>query len=584
MARANNVRRLARVILNGFNAYFSDFQNITLGAQSRFERADWGAVQESGHLRLALYKRKVIGVAEASTSLVGENVLKSELWHEAKQEYADIVQSHQNYEIAQTFFNSVYGYLFKHRKIQDFHAFVFALENKALDLDVNNEEISTIYPVGGTIKKLLERMFDDFEFNVPFENRERDINRLFDASVELIIPSFSEHEVIHLETLNSLFFRNKGAYLIGRVVSETTGVQKPFVVVFLNNEQGAVYVDTLLVRPKDLSILFSFSRSYFMVDSTVPSQYVRFLIDLMPNKEMFEMYNSLGHDRHGKTEFYRSAVAHTRETPKEEQYIIAPGIPGMVMLVFTLPSYNYVYKIIKDKFTPPKSMTRQEVKEKYELVKRWDRVGRMADTQEFHNLAFKRSRFSDELLAELREKAPSILEESDRGIVLKHVYIERKMVPLNMYLADASDDDIESAMDEYGNAIKQLAAANIFPGDMLLKNFGVTRHNRVVFYDYDEVCPLVDCNFREIPEPKNAFQEEQEMAGDLWYSVADEDVFPEEFRLFFSGNRKAQQSFEEKHADLYEANFWSGLQKDILEGRVADVFPYRRKIRFPRED
>jgi len=262
-----------------------------------------------------------------------------------------------------------------------------------------------------------------------------------------------------------------------------------------------------------------------------------------------------------------------------DKFIIAPGIKGMVMCVFTLPSYDFVFKIIKDRFTPPKDMTREQVKAKYNLVKRWDRAGRMADTQEFTNLAFARERFSDELMEELHKVAPSVIEEHGKALVIKHVYVERRMTPLNLYLQNANDEQVEAVMDEYGNAIKQLAAANIFPGDMLLKNFGVTRHGRVVFYDYDEIVPLMDCNFRKIPEPRT---EAEEMASQPWYTVGPNDIFPEEFRLFFSGNQRARKVFDKLHSDIYEASFWRGLQERISSGHVEDFFPYRREMRFER--
>jgi isocitrate dehydrogenase kinase/phosphatase len=316
-----------------------------------------------------------------------------------------------------------------------------------------------------------------------------------------------------------------------------------------------------------------------MVDATIPSQYVLFLTKLMPAKPISEIYNCIGFNKHGKTYYHRSALRHMESTT--DKFVIAPGIKGMVMSVFTLPSYPFVFKVIKDRFTPPKEVTREEVKEKYRLVKRADRAGRMADTQEFTNLAFARDRFSDELVEELREVAPSILTERGKALIISHLYVERRMTPLNLYLQDASDEDVDAAMDEYGNSIKELAAANIFPGDMLLKNFGVTRHGRVVFYDYDEIVPLMDCKFRKIPEPRN---EMEEMASQPWYSVGPNDIFPEEFRLFFSGNRRARKAFDERHSDLYEASFWQSLQEQIRGGYVESFYPYRRKLRFPRED
>jgi isocitrate dehydrogenase kinase/phosphatase len=326
-----------------------------------------------------------------------------------------------------------------------------------------------------------------------------------------------------------------------------------------------------------VSIIFSFTRSYFMVDATIPAQYVLFLQQLMPAKPISEIYSSLGYNKHGKTYYYRCAFRHMQNT--SDKFIIAPGIKGMVMSVFTLPSYDFVFKIIKDKFTPPKEMTREQVKQQYSFVKRSDRVGRMADTQEFTNLAFARNRFSDELITELHKVAPSLIEEIGTALVIKHVYVERRMTPLNLFLKDANEEQVTAVMDEYGNAIKELATANIFPGDMLLKNFGVTRHGRVVFYDYDEIIPLTQCNFRRIPEPRN---EQEEMASTPWYTVRPNDIFPEEFRLFFTGNQRARKIFDQIHSDIYDVSFWTDLQDKISTGHGEDFFPYRRKLRFNR--
>ena len=325
---------------------------------------------------------------------------------------------------------------------------------------------------------------------------------------------------VELQVLEHHFFRNKASYIVGRLYCD--GDQMPFVLPLLNNDnptKPAVYVDAFLFGSDQVSLLFSFTRSYFMVDASIPSQYVLFLQQLMPKKEISEIYSAIGHFRHGKTYFYRASTRHIRST--EDQFIVAPGIKGMVMTVFTLPSYEYVFKIIKDRFTPPKEVTHQIVKDKYHLVKRWDRAGRMADTQEFKNLVFDSSRFSEELTKELSATCPSQIRVNGRALIIKHCYVERRMNPLNLYLQDATDDEVNEVMNDYGNAIKQLAAANIFPGDMLLKNFGVTRHGRVVFYDYDEIEPLLECNFRRIPPPRD---EMDEMSAQPWYSVGPKDI------------------------------------------------------------
>lgn len=567
--------RLAKAIINGFDAYFAEFQNLTLGAQARFEKADWHGVHAAMRERLDLYKEKVKAVAAVADTIAGSALQDRGLWREAKAECAELLRQHTNYEIAQTFFNSVYCFTFGHEKVRDVHVFATAPEVHPVDLAPQpvTREFALDSPAAG-VAQLLET----YAFATPYEDRERDLGRIaevLERQLARLCPQPGERA--RLQVLESLFFRNKAAYLVGRLVCGDA--TRPLVIPFLHNGRDGIYVDTVLFDSNEVSIIFSFTRSYFMVDASVPSHYVAFLKNLMPHKEVFELYNALGFNKHGKTEFYRAAVAHTRAT--DDQYVIAPGIKGMVMLVFTLPSFDYVYKVIKDRFTPPKDMTREQVKAKYRLVKRWDLAGRMADTQEFTNLAFDRRRFSPELMRELYREVPSQVEERGNALILKHVYVERRMTPLNLYLRDVGVEQLHNVMDEYGNAIEQLAGANIFPGDMLLKNFGVTRHGRVVFYDYDEISPLTECRFRTLPQPRD---EDDIMADRAWFEVRPGDVFPEEFRWFFSGNQRAKRVFDQMHPEIYDPGFWCSLQQRLREGMVQDVFPYRRKHRFPRPE
>ncbi len=566
-------RRIARTILNGFESYFAEFQNITLGARHRFETARWQAVQEANIERLDLYKQKVIRVARLAGEVSSKELSDLELWGEARTAYAQLVNNHANYEIAETFFNSIFCTVHAHEHIHDRH--IFVMPSRPLDSKPLPEySIYVRYENSAGLEVMLGRILDDFEFALPWEDRERDIGSIVRALERGLLPRFGgAGTAMRVDVLESVFYRNKAAYIVGRAM--VGGQFIPFILPCLNNEAGGVYIDTVLFGADDASIVFSFTRTYFMVDAPVPSRYVRFLLSLMPQKGTAELYNSLGFNKHGKTEFYRDIIRHMKQS--EDLYVIAPGIKGMVMTVFTLPSFGVVFKIIKDRFDPPKQVTEEIVREKYRLVSRSDRAGRMADTQEYSNFIFYRNRFSEELIAELQRVAPSKLWMDEKWIIIRHLYVERRMEPLNLYLGSAGPEAVRDAMDEYGNAIKQMAAANIFPGDMLLKNFGVTRHGRVVFYDYDEICPLTECSFRVIPEPRH---EEDLMSGQPWYTVADNDVFPEEFRLFFSGNPLARAGFEAQHADLYDYRYWRTLQQRIRDGFVSDTFPYRRSKRF----
>ena len=566
--------RFARTVLNGFESYFAEFQNITLAAKSWFENADWHGIQQASAQRIDLYKAHTTRVNQYVELIADKHLHDLQFWREARDAYSTLITGHNNFEIAETFFNSVYGAVFKHRKIRNEYVFVFSPLGDMPPSDVSR--VFNRYQLSDSLGGLLQRLLDDYAFAIPYEDQARDIRNIVAVAENYLQPRFDlQRGDVEFQVLEHHFYRNKGAYIVGRIVAGNDSM--PFVLPILHNEAGAVYVDTVLFGSDKVSVLFSFTRSYFLVDASIPSQYVLFLQQLMPAKPISEIYSSMGYNKHGKTYYHRCAYRHMEST--SDQFMIAPGIKGMVMSVFTMPSYDFVFKIIKDRFTPPKDMTREQVKAKYRLVKRADRAGRMADTQEFNNLAFSRERFSDELMEELYKVAPSMIEEHGKALVIKHVYVERRMTPLNLYLQDATDEQVLDVMDEYGNAIKQLASANIFPGYMLLKNFGVTRQGRVVCYDYDEIVPLVDCNFRTIPEPRN---EAEEMASQPWYSVAPNDIFPEEFRLFFSGNQRARKVFDRLHSDLYEASFWQHLQERIRSGYIEDFFPYRRKLRFER--
>jgi len=571
-------QRFARVVLNGFYAYFAEFENITLAARTRFEQAEWADMAEVSSRRIDVYKERVMETLGVARHIAGEHIDDLNFWSGTRSIYANLVRGMTNFEIAETFYNSIFNSHFGHRAIRNEYAFVFSPQGDVPPVDIGR--VVNHYPVEADAANAFNRLLDDYAFNIPFEDQARDVTNICAAIERHMAVHFDVNRSgVELQVLEHHFFRNKACYIVGRLYCD--GDQMPFVLPVLHNDnpsQPAVYLDAFLFGSDQVSLLFSFTRSYFMVDASIPSQYVLFLQQLMPKKEISEIYSSIGHFRHGKTYFYRTSTRHIRST--EDQFIVAPGIKGMVMTVFTLPSYEYVFKIIKDRFTPPKEVTHQIVKDKYHLVKRWDRAGRMADTQEFNNLVFDASRFSEELMEELSATCPSQIRVNGRALIIKHCYVERRMNPLNLYLQDATDDEVNEVMNDYGNAIKQLAAANIFPGDMLLKNFGVTRHGRVVFYDYDEIEPLLECNFRRIPPPRD---EMDEMSGQPWYSVGPKDIFPEEFRLFFSGNARARKAFDAQHADLYDADFWVRLQNKVRDGFVEDFYPYPRRVRFSRQ-
>ncbi|MDH4481052.1 MAG: bifunctional isocitrate dehydrogenase kinase/phosphatase [Rhodoferax sp.] len=591
---------IAKAMMDGFNRHYRLFRTESARAKHRFETADWHGQQRAQRERIEFYDLRVLECSNRLEREYKADDQPMDVWQQVKLHYIGLLVDHHQPELAETFFNSVTTKILHRAYFQNDFIFVRPAVSTEYIEDTDAEARPTYrsyYPSLDRMAEVLVQLVKDFDLRLGFEDLPRDtawvasaiLQRLGDAKLR---ANFQ------IQVLSGLFFRNKGCYIVGKLINGFN--EFPFALPVLHNKKGSLVIDAALFGEDDLLMLFSFARAYFMVDMEVPSAYVQFLRSMMPRKPRNEIYNALGLAKQGKTLFYRDFLHHLRHS--SDKFRIAPGIKGMVMLVFDLPSFPYVFKVIKDFYPPPKDTSREQIKGKYLLVKQHDRVGRMADTLEYSEVGFPRDRFDDELIAEIEKFAPSQLEISDRDgdgtleVILKHVYIERRMIPLNIYLQEAFDagganpadssvvaerarEQIERGVVEYGNAIKDLVAANIFPGDMLWKNFGITRHGKVVFYDYDEIEYITDCNFRRVPAPRN---EEDEMSGETWYSVGPKDVFPETFGPFLLGNPAVRSVFMKHHADLLDASFWQGHKDRIAQGHVHDVFPYDREKRFPR--
>ena len=569
---------IARAMLEGFDRHYRLFRQASTEAKARFEAADWHGQQRAQVLRIEYYDKRVDEAAERLQHEFEAAALPMDVWQQVKLHYIGLLIDHNQPELAETFFNSVTTKILHRSYFRN--DFIFVRPAVSTEYIENDEPAAqptyrAYYPTAETLAATWTRIVTNFQLAPEFEDLERDVASVMQAIREQLgnLPLRTNFQI---QVLSSLFFRNKGAYVVGKIINGFA--ELPFALPIVHaGEGGRLTIDAALFGEDDLLLVFSFARAYFMVAMEVPSAYVQFLRSLMPKKPRSEIYSAIGLQKQGKNIFYRDFLMHTRHS--SDKFRIAPGIKGMVMLVFDLPSFPFVFKVIKDFYPAQKDTTREKIKGKYLLVKQHDRVGRMADTLEYSNVAFPRDRFEPALIAELAEFCPSLLEEDGETLVIRHLYIERRMIPLNIYLQDATPAQREQAVVEYGNAIKDLVRANIFPGDMLWKNFGVTRHGKVVFYDYDEIEYLTDCNFRKVPEARN---EEDEMSGEVWYPVGPRDVFPETFAPFLLGNPEVREVFMAHHAALLDAAFWQGHKEQILAGYVHDVFPYDAHKRFVR--
>jgi isocitrate dehydrogenase kinase/phosphatase len=573
----NNAHHIALALIQGFNKHYKLFRATSKNAKARFEQADWLGVHKAVRERIRFYDDRVDECVERLHDEFDSQSLDDATWQQVKLLYIGLLLNHKQPELAESFFNSVTTKILHRDYFRNDFIFVrptLSTENIEAEFEPTYR---SYYAVTGGLRGAIRKIVDDFKWLRPFADLERDVNYVYRA-VRQYLKGMPAREVnFQIQVLGSAFYRNKAAYIIGKAINGSA--EYAFAIPVLHDENGQLYLDTILLDAWRIGLLFSLSRAYFMVDMEVPSGFVQFLRSILPNKPRSELYIMLGLGKQGKTMFFRDFIYHLHHS--EDKFIMAPGIRGLVMLVFTLPSYPYVFKIIKDVFGASKNMDRATVKRKFMMVKQVDRVGRMADTLEFSNAAFPLKRFDPEVMEELQTLAPSCFEIDGETLIIKHIYIERRMEPLNIHLdrmeRTNNIEGVEHAIKEYGSAIRELAQANIFPGDMLWKNFGVTRYGRVVFYDYDEIEYMTDCNFRKIPLAPDF---ETEMSGEVWYPVAKNDVFPEEFSTFLLASPVLRKIFHKHHRDLLSAKFWQDAQLKIREGHVEDFFPYPQEIRF----
>jgi isocitrate dehydrogenase kinase/phosphatase len=576
-------RKGAVAVKWGFEKYRSAFRRITRASQEHFQAANWQAARRDMVQRLSIYGGVVREVVEALFQIFGADVRDEALWAAMKAEFSALMGGRGDLELAETFYNSVTRKVFAGGGVSP--------EREYVHLDEQPLGTAALAPVrtypfalgqmntAFSTSTVGHQILDDYAFSVPYADYHGDA-RLVALEIEKAVSAawpYAPQAFDFVEMLEPVFFRNKGAYLVGRVVR---GDRSLPVILALLNRDARIWVDAVLLTEAEAGIVFSFTRSYFHVDVESPAGMIRFLKGLMPKKPVAELYASLGYDKHGKTELYRDLLRHLAKSG--DRFERARGEKGLVMIVFTMPSYDVVFKVIRDAFGPTKTVTRSGVLERYRFVSEHDRAGRLVDTQQFEFLIFERARFEPSLLAELVSEASQAVEIDGDLVVLRHAYTERRVTPLNLYLHEATSDQVREAVLDFGKALRDLGATNIFPGDILLKNFGMTRSGRVVFYDYDELCLLTDVEFRELPK----LVEEEGGGGEPAFYVGPRDVFPEEFIHFFGFPRSQRELFVRVHKDLLEPAWWNRMKERHVRGEILDVFPYKaaRRLHGGKQD
>lgn len=556
-------------IFDAFRDYNRRFGEITRRAARHFERRDWAANRRDAVRRIDLYNQSVVATRSELAAVLGDAFTSRDCWSRIRKRYAVLIADCADAGFYKTFFSSLTRRIFNTVGVDPEVEFLASDVDPALS---SADPLPTRrYPNRGSLYLLFEELLGD----LPFSRLYRDTHGTIRFIVAEVDAYRSEQRLPDppraVEVVPSLFYRGRRAYAVGRLLGSDW--QVPLVIPFAHLDEGVVS-DVVILSENDVSMLFGFTRSYFHVDLDSVGSAMRFLRELMPLKPIEELYTVLGRAKQGKTERYRALMRHLQNSA--DLFVRAPGARGMVMEVFTLPSFNVVFKVIRDSFGFSKTIRRDEVREKYELVFRQDRAGRLVDAQEFRRLSFDPSRFDPSLRDALLESCSKNCRIDGDRMLIEHLYIERRLVPLDVFLKDADGQDARSVVIDYGQAVRDLAFGNIFAGDLLLKNFGVTRHGRVIFYDYDEVTFVTDCVFRPLPQSDRL---EDELSAEPWFFVGANDVFPEEFARFLGLGEELERVFRKYHAELLSHRWWSRLKDRLERGEAIEVLPYSPKTR-----
>jgi isocitrate dehydrogenase kinase/phosphatase len=563
----------AELILEAFDRYQSRFNTITSRAARRFANRDWPGMQADTVERLDLYPAVVSQYVQKLSQTLAHHQKNDRPWANVRQNFSLKIASRNDRELAETFFNSLVRKLLNTIGADPVTTFVHPDFERTKSS--SDPPIFKTYKYQGDATELVTQILATYPLEIPFENLAADAaavaQKIDDA------PSLTgEHRPVeHIDMIPEVFYRGMGAYLVGRMHCGDSIV--PLVLSLLNRENGIV-VDAVLTEEETVTVLFSFTRAYFHVAVERPSDLVAFIRTLLPRKRIDEIYTTLGYNKHGKTELYRELVRHL-SVCCQDRFDFSRGKHGMVMIVFNMPSDDLVFKVIREKIAPPKQTNRADVMAKYDLVFHHDRAGRLIDAQSFDNLSFNDCCFTAPLTEEMQRDAPETIRHEENAVIIEQLYVERRVIPLDIYIREANPEDAAAAVIDFGRAIKDLAVSNIFPGDMLLKNFGVTSRNRVVFYDYDELMPVTECVFRNIPKSRSY---EDEMREEPWYFVGENDVFPEELERFLGLPDDLRSLFMKHHADLFQAEYWQAIQARLQANEPIHIFPYgpEHRIRF----
>ncbi len=564
-----------RWILAEFDVFYSEFRKISPLAQQAFEAREPQTSLALSRHRLSLYSvcvhRMGLELVEAFPAIA----MNENFWREVERRYQPLIEGRYEWDLALAFIHSVRRKVY----LEEWRPVDYSQTGLELPTHKHTDDVCRTFAGGdridpATVREILELP----GFKVAYRDIEDDA-RLVAERVNRVLglDSGEAGPVEAVQMVGAGFFRNRGAYLVGRIVLQG-GRLTPFVIALLNSPEG-IYVDAVLTTETDTHNCFSSTLANFHVTHDAYHELSRFLHSIMPSRTVGLHYTTIGYNHLGKV-----AVMNELEQEIEssgEVLQTAVGSPGTVAIGFSTPSSAYNLKVIRDHPTDGYKWGEfggiESVKEKYAQVHDINRTGSMLDNIIYHFVRLDRDWFEPALLANLLEQASESVSLQGDSIVFKFLIVQQRLTPLPVYLETASDRHKEIAVVNLGYCIRNNTAANIFNKDLDARNYGVSRYRKVYLFDYDALEPLGEVKIRS---NQDRFDGEEDIPD--WYFEEGVVFLPEEMEVGLCiPNRHLRRLFREAHGDLMTTAYWERIQREIQDGKVppVSVYPDERRLR-----
>jgi isocitrate dehydrogenase kinase/phosphatase len=563
-ADEERTRLVAAWIFDSFTGFYAEFQRLTWLAQTAFEERDPAAAVAGGTTRLGLYDATVHALADDVRRCYPSLMESDALWLTVEDTYRRKAQDRYDGDLAIAFLQSLW------RRVHhgEWRPVDYTLGELSRPVARREDAIATIHCRGPLEATVVRELLAVGNLALPYRDLEADAvlvaQRLNDSLAADTLPPE------RVEMIRGCFFRNRGAYLVGRLLFQD-GRVKPLVIALHNGEEGLI-ARAVLVTVPHVHNLFNTTQAAFHVTNLHYHEIAELLLSIMPRRPLGLQYAIFGYYHFSKVAIMSEI---TRQLAQSGEVLdTAPGSPGTVAMAFNAPCLAYVLKVIRDRPTDGYKWGQfpgpAAVLDKYERVHRINRTGSMLDNTIFYNLKLDRAWFNPRLLDDLLSAAGNAVRLQGKAVIFRYLVVQRTLSPLNIYLRTAAPEKARRVISNLGHCIRNNAAANLFNRDFDARNYGVTRYLKVYLYDYDAVEALTDMKVRT-----NTDRVDGEEGPPDWFFESGFVFLPEEMEAGLCiADRELCRAFRTEHAELLTVRYWEELQAAHRSGRVPGVRTY----------